>query len=180
MLIDVCSWDDPGRDRYQGTTVEAISRYSEIPSAERAALIKAIEAKNYVDLVVITKGEIRGITDRVYAPEITNMQFGNKGKVCKQVTRDKWPAGHIERAMVFESENFTIIMPSSCSNFSIIKKIKGPLPMRDPKHDGKPGKGHGHGHGHGNGGPINKVPEPWTFPAILAYAAYFTFKRKNA
>lgn len=167
MILDVCSWDNPGHNPYTGSVEYAVANM-DIPSHERAALIKAIKNKDYVDLVVITKNDIKGITDRKYEPNISNMHFGSKGVVCKTVTRNMWPAKHIERAMVFETPTVTVIWPSACGNYSVIHKVidkkpeHPPVEPRDPKEPQ---------------GPI-PVPEPWMFPAILAYAAYFTFKRK--
>jgi hypothetical protein len=158
MLIDNCAWDNPGSNPYMGTMTDAIARYTEIPSADRAMLIKAINEKKYDDIVLITRDKIIGSTE--YSPHITNMHFG-MSTVCKNTSRKTWDKNRIERGLVFSTPNVTIMIPTVCRNVSIIHKAKPvevtPVPPKV----------------------VHQVPEPWMFPAILAYAAYFTFKRKK-
>lgn len=157
MVLDHCSWDRPGQNPYMGTMAEAVARYKDIPAHDRAMIIKAINEKKYDDIVLITREKIIGATD--YRPEITNMHFGN-GTICKTTSRKGWEHSRIERALVFSTPNVTVMIPTICRNVSIIYKDEHPKPFPLGVT------------------PIHKVPEPWMFPAILAYAAFLTFKRK--
>lgn len=156
MINDHCNWDNPGVNPYTGNISEAVSKYTEIPAASRAQIIKAIETKKYDDIVLITKNKVIGT--HTYSPNITNMHFG-KGTVCKEISRKGWANSRLERAYVYSHGTYSVIIPEICGNVSLIVKEK-------------------HNYGEWGSQTVHQVPEPWVFPAILACAAFMTFKRK--
>ncbi len=113
MITDSCSWDHPGTDRYTGSIPAAIGAYG-FPQATQQALIAAFEARQFNDRVVITRDEIRG--EHGYEPEVRAMHFGSRGVICGTVTRARWAAGHVERALVFCAEGECLAWPSVCGN----------------------------------------------------------------
>lgn len=156
MVIDHCNWDNPGVNPYRGSVAEAVSRYTEIPASDRAQIIKAIEQKQYDDIVLITKNKVIGT--HTYSPNLTKMHFGTN-TVCKEISRKGWANSRLERAKVYSYGKYSVIIPEICGNVSLIVKEK---------------------HNYGEWAPqvVHQVPEPWMFPAILAYAAFMTFRRK--
>jgi hypothetical protein len=113
VFTDVCSWDHPGSDRYTGNIPAAIAAYG-FPVATQQALVAAFEARQFDDRVIITREEIRG--QKVYDPEIRAMHFGSRGIVCRTTTRARWPADHVERALVFCAHGECLAWPSVCGN----------------------------------------------------------------
>jgi hypothetical protein len=113
VITDVCSWDHPGSDRYTGNIPAAIAAYG-FPVATQQALVAAFEARQFDDRVIITRDEIRG--RKVYDPEIRAMHFGSRGIVCRTTTRARWPADHVERALVFCAQGECLAWPSVCGN----------------------------------------------------------------
>ena len=150
MMIDNCSWDNPGNNPYMGSIPAAVDHYTEIPATDRAAIKLAMENKQYTDIVLITKSAILGAQD--YSPEITNMHFGN-GDICKSIARTKWDS-RIERGLVFCSGDYCVMVPTVCRNVSIIHKLP---PQKRPEPE-----------------PIHKVPEPTIFPLMLILALLIT------
>ena len=133
MFIDTCSWDNPGTDRYQGTARSAIEAMSEIPAPVRAALIARTEKKvpDFDEVVMIDRETIRG--KRAYAPELRNMAFGSKGRVCRTTTRDRWTDSHVETAMVYCESGWCIAQPVVCGNWSQIALApQPPVPLLPP------------------------------------------------
>jgi len=113
-VIDACSWDAPGRDRYTGSVPAAIIAFG-LPLATQSKLIAAFEAREFVDAVVIDRDAIRGRTFD-YAPEISAMHFGSRGRICGTVTRTGWSAEHVETALVLCADGECIAWPAVCGN----------------------------------------------------------------
>lgn len=126
MILDSCSWDNPGVNPYMGEIPAAVEAYKEIPPSDRAAIKLAIEKKRYSDIVLITRNGILGIEPTIeYAPQLTKMHFGNG--ICNTTTRDKWAKNHVERALVFCSGDYCVAVPTVCRNVSLLTKTKGSI-----------------------------------------------------
>lgn len=121
MIDDACSWDRPGHNPYIGEPRPAIMALAQIPEPIRLKLIEKAERNQYDDLVDITRDRIVG--QKVYRDEISFMAFGSKGTVCKTVTRHRWHAEDVQRAMVFCADGWCVARPSVCNNWSIITPV---------------------------------------------------------
>lgn len=113
-MIDTCTWDNPGHDRYTGTVPAAIAAYG-LPQATQSALIAAFERREFTDTVVIDRDAIRGQRHE-YAPEIRAMHFGSGRRICGTVTRDGWEPSHVETALVVCAAGECIAWPAVCGN----------------------------------------------------------------
>lgn len=118
-MIDHCSWDAPGADRYTGNAEAAIHAYADIPTPARMELIAKIRGGKNDDHVAITRDGIAGTS--VYS-DFRMMHFGSRGKVCNTVSRSKWANGAIERGLVYCVQNFCVVRPSVCNNWARITK----------------------------------------------------------
>lgn len=163
MIVDTCEWNNPGQNPYNGSVIEAIQSYSDISQESKKILIEAVKANKY-ERVLISKTGIFSLSENQYAPEITEMHFGN-GHRCNKVDISKWEPYHLETARVYESPEASISIPDVCNNVSRLKRTTPYIGPRDPVK--APER------------PIQKVPEPWSFPMVLAAAAYFTYRYKN-
>jgi hypothetical protein len=76
--------------------------------------VAAFEARQFSDRVEITRDGIRG--EKSYEPDIRAMHFGSRGVVCGTLTRAKWAATHVERAVVFCAAGECLAWPSVCGN----------------------------------------------------------------
>jgi hypothetical protein len=158
MVIDQCDWNNPGNNPFMGELPAAVSKYTEIPSEDRAKIIKAMETRKYDDIVLISRTAILG--SFAYSPKITNMHFGN-GSVCKTIDRSKWKDSHFERALTYCSGEYCVIVPTVCRNVSIVHKN----PRKD---DHKPVDTH-----------HNTVPEPEGILALALLCAIYFTKNKH-
>lgn len=129
-MIDVCSWDSPGADRYMGDVPAAIAAYR-FPAATQAALIEAFERRQFTDTVVIDRDSIRGKAHE-YAPDIRSMHFGSRGRICNTVTRAKWGAEHAETAIVICAGAECIGIPAVCTNVFRITRLEPPTALVPP------------------------------------------------
>lgn len=161
MIIDNCDWNNPGNNPFMGDLPAAVSKYTEIPSEDRAKIIKAMEARKYDDIVLISRTAISGSFK--YNPEITNMHFGN-GSVCRAVDRSKWKDTHFERGYTYCSGNYCVVVPTVCRNVSII--TRKPIELKDDE-EWKPRKP-----------VVHIVPEPEGILAVALLALALFTKRK--
>lgn len=121
-IVNNCSWNNPGRFPYRGTPAEAVSRYTDIPAATRAALIRKMETRDVTENVTITRDAIEG--SRAYDPQITAMHFGQR-TVCDRVTRERWPDTAREPAAVYCADSHCLLVPRICGNVSRIRVVEG-------------------------------------------------------
>ncbi len=119
MTLPVCSWDSPGTNPYRGELAAAVDRYTDIPAATRAKLKVRIDQRSYDDIAVIGRDHITG--GWRYAPEIRDMHFGS-GRMCRQVTRQRWPAQAEERGLVYCEGAHCVIVPTVCRNVSRVTR----------------------------------------------------------
>lgn len=160
MIIDQCDWNKPGVNPFMGDVPAAVSKYTEIPSEDRAKIIRAMQDRKYDDIVLISRTSISGIYN--YNTEITNMHFG-EGNVCKTVDRSKWVNSHLERALTYCSGNYCVIVPTVCRNVSIItRKSEQKIDEKD----------------RWAGTPIHPVSEPEGMLAVALLALALFSKRK--
>lgn len=111
-------WSRPGEDRYIGDVPAAVQHYRDIPPDTRARLQSRMERHAYDDRVTITRDAIisAGDGDYVYAPQITDMHFGAKGRILPVAGREDWPAELKIEALAYTEGDYTIIVPAVCSN----------------------------------------------------------------
>ena len=119
LALPTCSWDSPGTNPYRGELAAAIDRYTDIPAATRAALKVRIDQRRYDDIAVIGRDHITG--GWRYGPEIRDMHFGN-GRLCRKVTRQRWPAQAEERGLVYCEGAHCVIVPTVCRNVSRVTR----------------------------------------------------------
>lgn len=113
----ICTWDNPGVDKYVGTAAEAISHYA-IPAQDQANLVYDIHRINPAAVITITRdGIVAGLG---IASDLRDMHYG-KDKVCSgPVTRDKWTDDRKETALVYCSGIYCVAIPSVCHNVALI------------------------------------------------------------
>jgi hypothetical protein len=120
-ILDSCSWDRPGADRFIGDPVVAIARYDLPPP-----VLKELQAKMrkhaYDDIAVIDRDKIVG-TWHDYG-ELRMMHFGSRGTICKTVTRSKWSFSTQERALIYYVDGYTVAVPTVCGNVSLITRYE--------------------------------------------------------
>ena len=119
LPLPSCSWDSPGTNPYRGELATAVDRYTDIPAATRAALKARIDQRRYDDIAVIGRNHITG--DWRYEAEIRDMHFGN-GRLCRKVTRQRWPAQAEERGLVYCEGAHCVIVPTVCRNVSRVTR----------------------------------------------------------
>jgi hypothetical protein len=118
IAIDACSWDTPGANPYRGEIPAAIEHYTEIPAPVRAKLRERMERHQYDDVVEIRRDSIAG--SQPYQ-DLRSMHFGNK--LCRSVSRAKWSASALERGLVYCEGEHCIIVPTVCSNVSLVTRV---------------------------------------------------------
>jgi hypothetical protein len=114
-----CSWDRPGRNAFRGDVVAAVDRYRDIPTPVRMKLKERMAARQYDDIVDIRRDSIEGKFQ--YAAAIRDMHFG-AGKVCREVTRQRWTDKTHERGLVYCESEHCILVPTVCRNVSRIDR----------------------------------------------------------
>jgi PEP-CTERM motif len=129
-MIDQCSWDAPGADRYTGTLASAVESYADISATARRELVRKIDRHEFDDMVAITRDDIAG--QRKYSAVITGMHFGSKGKVCATVTRNKWSPDAVEGGLVYCAEEHCILVPAVCGNVSRVTRLASPAAPTTP------------------------------------------------
>ncbi|WP_308924876.1 MHFG family PEP-CTERM protein [Janthinobacterium sp. J1-1] len=115
--VEDCSWDRPGADPFMGDVVAAVDRYTDIAPAVREQLKQRMRARQYDEIVVISRDTIRG--KQYYDARITEMHFG-QGRVCRNVTRAGWSDKMEERGLVYCVQGECILVPTICRNVSRI------------------------------------------------------------
>ena len=115
--LEDCSWDRPGADPFMGDVVAAVDRYTDIAPAVREQLKQRMRARQYDEIVVISRDTIRG--KQYYDAHISEMHFG-QGRVCRNVTRAGWSDKMEERGLVYCVQGVCILVPTICRNVSRI------------------------------------------------------------
>jgi len=115
--VEDCSWDRPGADPFMGDVVAAVDRYTDIAPQVREQLKQRMRARQYDEIVVISRDTIRG--KQYYDADIREMHFG-QGRVCRNVTRAGWSDKMEERGLVYCVQGDCILVPTICRNVSRI------------------------------------------------------------
>jgi len=123
MIVASCDWNSPGVDRYTGTAEAAIHSYADIPKPIRDRLSAKMAARQYDDQVVIKRNAIKSVkTGTEYAPQMWDMQFGSKGKICQSVNRTKWADNTEEGGLIYCHGSHCLIVPAVCGNIARVSK----------------------------------------------------------
>lgn len=123
-VLENCSWDRPGVDPFMGDVVAAVDRYPDIAPQVRVQLKARMRARQYDEIVVISRDAIRGKGN--YDARISDMHFG-PGRVCRNVTRSGWSEQMQERGLVYCVQGACILVPTVCRNVSrITQAAAGP------------------------------------------------------
>ena len=124
--LENCSWNRPGADPFMGDVVAAVDRYTDIAAPVREQLKQRMRARQYDEMVVITRDAIRG-KQQQYDTRIEQMHFG-QGRVCRNVTRAGWSEKMEERGLVYCVQGACILVPTICRNVSRITQASGGAP----------------------------------------------------
>lgn len=123
-VLENCSWNRPGVDPFMGDVVAAVDRYPDIAPQVREQLKARMRARQYDEIVVISRDAIRGKGN--YDARISDMHFG-PGRVCRNVTRSGWSEQMQERGLVYCVQGACILVPTVCRNVSrITQAAAGP------------------------------------------------------
>ncbi|WP_426071598.1 MHFG family PEP-CTERM protein [Janthinobacterium sp. DSP2-3-3] len=142
-VLEHCSWNRPGADPFMGDVVAAVDRYTDIAPQVREELKTRMRARQYDEIVVISRDAIRGKGN--YQARISDMHFG-PGRVCRNVTRSGWSEQMQERGLVYCVQGQCILVPTICRNVSRIAQAPASAP---------PAAG---GAAPGGGAPVAAVP----------------------
>ncbi|UQV47263.1 MHFG family PEP-CTERM protein [Janthinobacterium lividum] len=121
-VMENCSWNRPGADPFMGDVVAAVDRYPDIAPQVREQLKARMRARQYDEIVVISRDAIRGKGN--YQARISDMHFG-PGRVCRNVTRAGWSEQMQERGLVYCVQGQCILVPTICRNVSRITQAPG-------------------------------------------------------
>ncbi|MBE3023416.1 hypothetical protein GQ37_011735 [Janthinobacterium sp. BJB1] len=124
-VLDNCSWNRPGVDPFMGDVVAAVDRYTDIAPQVREQLKERMRARQYDEIVVISRDAIRGKGN--YNARISEMHFG-PGRVCRNVTRAGWSEQMQERGLVYCVQGQCILVPTICRNVSRITQAPASAP----------------------------------------------------
>ncbi|NHQ92599.1 MHFG family PEP-CTERM protein [Janthinobacterium lividum] len=124
-VLDNCNWNRPGVDPFMGDVVAAVDRYTDIAPPVREQLKERMRARQYDEIVVISRDAIRGKGN--YNARISDMHFG-PGRVCRNVTRAGWSAQMQERGLVYCVQGQCILVPTICRNVSRITQAPASAP----------------------------------------------------
>lgn len=121
IIVDQCSWDNPGAMPFIGDRPAAVAAYVHVPSATQAKLAKMIERHEFTDVAEITRDAIAGHDGAQYS-DLRWMHFGT-GRVCRNVTRQKWSDAMTERALIFCADDVCVAIPTVCGNVSLVTRV---------------------------------------------------------
>ena len=124
-VLEHCSWNRPGADPFMGDVVAAVDRYPDIAPQVREELKARMRARQYDEIVVISRDAIRGKGN--YNARISDMHFG-PGRVCRNVTRSGWSEQMQERGLVYCVQGQCILVPTICRNVSRITQVSASAP----------------------------------------------------
>ena len=124
-VLENCNWNRPGVDPYMGDVVAAVDRYTDIAPQVREQLKQRMRARQYDEIVVISRDAIRGKGN--YNARISEMHFG-PGRVCRNVTRAGWTEQMQERGLVYCVQGQCILVPTVCRNVSRITQAPAAAP----------------------------------------------------
>ena len=124
-VLDNCNWNRPGVDPFMGDVVAAVDRYTDIAPPVREQLKERMRARQYDEIVVISRDAIRGKGN--YNARISDMHFG-PGRVCRNVTRAGWSEQMQERGLVYCVQGQCILVPTICRNVSRITQALASAP----------------------------------------------------
>ena len=118
-----CDWSNPGSNPYTGTIADAVDRYVDIPPGIRATLKRRMAARQYDELVTITRDEI--ISGLEIEAKLYDMHWG-ESTVCKgAVNRAAWSPRRIERALVYCESTYCLVVPTICRNVARVRYVEG-------------------------------------------------------
>ena len=125
LISPLCSWDEPGANKYSGDVAESVHHYLDIPTTTRNKLQKRIEKHQYDEIATITRD---GISGKYEYTDLREMHFG-KNRICTSVTRDKWEKTAIQRGLVYCEDGHCLIVPTVCNNISRVTRRTGLVPV---------------------------------------------------
>lgn len=134
-VLENCSWNRPGVDPFMGDVVGAVDRYTDIAPQVREELKQRMRARQYDEIVVISRDAIRGKGN--YNARISEMHFG-PGRVCRNVTRAGWSDQMQERGLVYCVQGQCILVPTVCRNVSRITQAPAAAPAAGAAPGGVP------------------------------------------
>lgn len=121
-----CDWSRPGAMDYRGEVPAAVDSYTDIPAATRARLKARMAARQYDEIVTITRDAVLGTA--AYRPEIRDMHW--RGGLCRGIaSRAGWRPADTERGLVYCEDGHCILVPTVCRNVSRIQRLP---PMATP------------------------------------------------
>lgn len=126
-----CSWDRPGKNPYMGELPSAVDRYTDLSAEVRTKLKDRIAKQQYDDVVEIRRDGIVGGGKFTYASQIRDMHFGDKGRMCSTVTRQRWTATTTERGLVYCESGQCVMVPTVCRNVSRVAAKPVAVPMAE-------------------------------------------------
>lgn len=117
----VCSWNNPGVNRYQHEPVKALVNYAFNPIQKQELAVK-MERRQYDEFVEIKRNSISG--ENIYV-NLRGMHFGDN-KVCARVDTSKWPEEYTERGLVYcpSLGDTCVLVPTVCNNVSLVTRVK--------------------------------------------------------
>ena len=114
-----CDWSNPGRNRFTGNPIKAVSRLGLDDWQVREIQIK-IKAGVHDDDAIISKDEIHGSAGEYIG--LSNMFFASNTR-CSEVSRTSWGEDRKEPARVYCASNAAgascVIIPEVCGNVSL-------------------------------------------------------------
>lgn len=171
-----CAWGKPGRNPYRGTVDQALLT-AKLPAEVVQRIVHKVQAGQPDDRLQITTAAIRAEGDqREFEPRNVAMTYGKT--LCVN-TRVNFPAGHVERASLYEAADrrgnlYSVMVPDVCGNVSVLgarmergrKRVA--LPVLAETAHGAPGLLLGIGT---TSDPAQQVPEPGTLACVAAALA---------
>ena len=124
-LREGCAWGQPGRNPYKGSTAQAL-RLARLPPEVVQQIVHMRETGAVTDRVEIRTGSIRAVKDqREFNPRSFAMTFGRT--LCVDA-RVNFPAGHVERADLYEARDargrmHAVMVPDVCGNVSVLGAV---------------------------------------------------------
>jgi hypothetical protein len=171
-----CVWGKPGRNPYRGTVDQALVS-AKLPPEVIQRVMHKIESGQRDDRVAISNAGIRAERDqREFESRNVAMTYG---KVLCVNTRVNFPAGHVERASLYEAADkkgnlYSVMVPDVCGNVSVLGarmergRKRMPLAVLAETDHGAPGLLLMAGSGDD---PAQAVPEPSALACALAALA---------
>jgi hypothetical protein len=121
---ECASWNNPGQNRFTGSTLMAIWSYKHIDLTTRVALQARVLFTPPDFITEITKRGIMSSGTSVFVTDVQGMHFG-RGSKAACVSRVDWPENHTEATRVWCVKANCVGSPYVCNNiFSAERRIE--------------------------------------------------------